>query len=135
MSSGDYIDGMKRASSDLQTAGQIRAYLAAQPAKQRAALKAIRDAIREVVPDAVNSFSYRIPGVKLDGKALVWYAGFRNHTSLYPIGDAIRRRFAAELEGYETSRGTVRFPLDKPIAIELVKRLVKARIEEVRARS
>lgn len=126
---------MKRASSDLQTAGQIRAYLAAQPAKQRAALKAIRDAIREVVPDAVNSFSYRIPGVKLDGKALVWYAGFRNHTSLYPIGDAIRRRFAAELEGYETSRGTVRFPLDKPIAIELVKRLVKARIEEVRARS
>lgn len=125
---------MKHTSSELQTAGQIRAYLAAQPAKQRLVLKAIREAIREVAPDAVDSFSYRIPGVKLDGKALVWYAGFKHHTSLYPIGDAIRRTFAAELEGYETSKGTVRFPLDEPLALDLVKRLVKARVEEVRIR-
>lgn len=127
--------GMKHTTSDLRTAGQIKAYFAAQPAKQRAVLKAIREAIREVAPDAVESFSYRIPGVKLEGKALVWYAGFKHHTSLYPIGDAIRRKFAAELDGYETSKGTVRFPLDEPLATALVKRLVKARVEEVRTRS
>ena len=85
----------------MNTAGQIRAYLAAQPPNARAVLKEIRDAIRAVAPDAVDSFSYRIPGVKLDGKALVWYAGFTHHASLYPIGDAIRKRFASELEGYE----------------------------------
>ena len=123
---------MKNTTSDLNTAGQIRAYLTAQPPKTRALLKEIRDAIRAVAPDAVDSFSYRIPGVKLDGKALVWYAGFTHHVSLYPIGDAIRKRFASELDGYETSKGTVRFPLDKPIPVALVKRLVKARVEDVR---
>ena len=125
---------MKHTASELKTAGEIRAYLAAQPPEQRAVLKAIRDAIREVAPDAVDSFSYRIPGVKLNGKALVWYAGFKHHTSLYPIGDAIRRTFAAELEGYETSTGTVRFSLDAPLPTDLVKRLVKARVDEVRTR-
>lgn len=95
-------------------------------------LKKIRDAIRAVAPDAVDSFSYRIPGVKLDGKALVWYAGFKHHTSLYPIGDAIRKRFATDLEGYETSKGTVRFPLDKPLPVALVKKLVRARVDDVR---
>ena len=123
---------MKATSVDAKTAGQIRAYLAAQPPKTRAVLKQMRDAIKSVAPEAVESFSYRIPDVKLDGKALVWYAGFRHHTSLYPIGDAIRARYSAELQGYETSKGTVRFPLDKPLPLALVKRLVKARIEQVR---
>ena len=123
---------MKNSSSELQAAGHIRAYLAAQPPAARAVLKKIRETVHAVAPDAVDSFSYRIPGAKLDGKALVWYAGFKHHTSLYPVGDAIRKRFARELDGYETSKGTVRFPLDKPLAVGLVKRLVKARVEEVR---
>ena len=124
---------MKNAANQLQTDGQIRAYFAAQPPKTRAVLKQIREAIKAVAPDAVDSFSYGIPGVKLDGKALVWYAGFTHHTSLYPIGDAIRARYRSELEGYETSKGTVRFPLDKPLPLTLVKRLVKARVEQMRS--
>ena len=123
---------MRNTASELQTAANIRAYLAAQPPATRAVLRKIRETIRAVAPDAVDSFSYRIPGVKLDGKALVWYAGFKHHASLYPIGDAIRKRFARELADYETSKGTVRFPLDKALAVGLVKRLVKARVEEVR---
>ena len=122
---------MKNTSSALQVAGEIRAYLEAQPPDVRAVLKQIREAIGAVVPDAVDSFSYRIPGVKLEGKALVWYAGFRHHTSLYPIGDAIRRQFAEELAGYETSKGTVRFPLDRKLDVALVRKLVKARLDEV----
>ena len=126
---------MKHTSAHLQVAGQIRAYLEAQPPNVRAVLKQIREAIGSIAPDAVDSFSYRIPGVKLDGKALVWYAGFKHHTSLYPIGDAIRRKFATDLEGYETSKGTVRFPLDRPIDLALVRKLVVARVEELRSRS
>ncbi len=106
--------------------------MAGQPAATRAVLKKIRGTILAAAPGAVEGFSYRIPSVKLDGKALVWYAGFKNHVGTYPIGDAIRRKYAADLEGYETSKGTVRFPLSKPLPIALVKRLVKARIEEMR---
>ena len=123
---------VRNTSGELQTKGQIREYLAAQPPATRAVLRKIRETIRAVAPDAVDSFSYRIPGVKLDGKALVWYAGFKHHTSLYPIGDAIRKRFAEELDGYETSKGTVRFQLSKPLPVGLVKRLVKARVDDVR---
>jgi len=123
---------MKKSTDKKQVAAQIRDYLAAQPREQRAALRKMREAIRSAAPGAVEGFSYRIPGMKLDGKALVWYAGFRNHTSLYPIGNAIRREFATDLEGYETSKGTVRFPLDKPLPLTLVRRMVKARAAEIR---
>lgn len=111
---------------------QIQRYFAAAPPNARKRLNEMRKLIRSVAPSAVEHFSYRIPGFRLDGQPLVWYAAFKNHTSLYPIGDAIRRDLADALEGYETSKGTVRFPLDKPLATGLVRRLVKARVAEVR---
>ena len=112
----------------------IHRYFAAQSPRARVALKKMRETILAVAPDAVEGFSYRMPAVRLDGKVLVWYAGFTNHTSLFPIGDAIRRKYAAELKGFETSKGTVRFPLDKALPVALVKRLVKARISELRSK-
>jgi uncharacterized protein YdhG (YjbR/CyaY superfamily) len=113
----------------------IAAYLAAQPPRTRVTLRKMRDVIRAAAPDGADAFSYRIPAIKLDGKALVWYAGFTNHTSLYPIGEAIRTKFAKELKAYETSKGTVRFPIDKALPVVLVKKLVKARIDEVRGKA
>ena len=117
------------------SSAQIRAYLAAQPPRTRVTLKKMRETILAAAPGAVEAFSYRIPAVKLDDQALVWYAGFTNHTSLYPIGDAIKRKYARDLAGYETSKGTVRFPLDKALPVALVKRLVKARIDQLRGRA
>ncbi len=113
----------------------IRAYLAAQPPRTRVTLRKMGEAIHAAAPGAVDGFSYRMPVVRLDGKVLVWFAGFTNHTSLFPIGDAIKRKFAAELKGYETSKGTVRFPLDKALPVTLVKRLVKARMAELRGKA
>lgn len=110
----------------------ITAYMAAQPPRTRVALRKMREIIKAAAPDGVDFFSYRMPGVKLDGKTLVWYGGFTNHTSLFPIGDAIRKKFAKELAGFETSKGTVRFPLDKAVPIALVRKLVKGRVNEVR---
>jgi uncharacterized protein YdhG (YjbR/CyaY superfamily) len=111
----------------------VREYFAAASPNARKHLKTIRDAIRAAAPGAVESFSYRIPGFRLDGKALLWYAAFKTHTSLFPIGTALVRGQPGA-KGYETAKGTIRFPLDEPPPVALIKRLVKARIAQLRER-
>ena len=122
---------MPAASSKTITA-QRREYLASLPPATRKRMNEIRDIVRGLAPDAVEVFSYRIPGFRLDGKPLVWYAAFTHLTSLYPMTASIRKAHAGALKGYKLSTGTVQFPLDEPLPVTLVTRLVKARIAEVR---
>jgi uncharacterized protein YdhG (YjbR/CyaY superfamily) len=110
----------------------VRAYFAAAPAESRRVLRSLRDLIRAAAPAAEESFTYRIPGFRLAGRPLVWYAAFTNHCSMYPISEGLARAHGIDIAGHELSKGTIRFPLGTPLPSALVKRLVKARAEEVR---
>ena len=112
---------------------QVRAYLAALPPRARRHMKEIRSLIRSVAPDATESFSYRMPGFRLDNRVFLYYAAFAAHCSLYPMGAKIRHAHTDALKGYKTSTGTIQLPLDKPLPLALMKRLIKARMAEVRS--
>jgi uncharacterized protein YdhG (YjbR/CyaY superfamily) len=106
-------------------------YLAVVPQPARSALKQIRAAIRSAVrPGATETISYGIPAFK-NKKILVWYAAFSDHCSLFPTA-AIIDAFEKELKGFSTSKGTIHFPINKPMPTALIKKLVKARVAQLK---
>jgi uncharacterized protein YdhG (YjbR/CyaY superfamily) len=116
---------MKKAASP---AGDVEAYLAAVPEPARTTLNKIRAAIRSVVPaEATEGISYGMPAFRYKG-ALVGYAAFPKHCSFFPMDPAVIVAFQDELKKYETSKGTIRFAVDKPLPAALIKKLVKARV-------
>ena len=105
-------------------------YLAAISEPARSTLYKIRAVIRSVAPEgATETISYRIPTFQYKGP-LIGYAAFANHCSLYPMSPAVLDTFRDELSRYETSKGTIRFPVDKPLSPALIRKLVKARIAQ-----
>jgi uncharacterized protein YdhG (YjbR/CyaY superfamily) len=108
-------------------------YLAETPQPARATLKEVRAAIRSVVPAETSEvLSYKIPAFKYK-EVLVWYAAFSDHCSLFPTA-AVIEKFKDELQPFRKSKGTIHFPVDKPLPATLIKKMVKARLAEVEAR-
>ena len=107
----------------------IDEYLACVPEPARTTLEKVRAVIRSAVPDAEETISYRMPVFKYKGP-LVGFAAFPNHCGFYVMSSTLLKTFKAELEGFETATGTIRFPVDKPLPAALIKRLVKARVAE-----
>jgi uncharacterized protein YdhG (YjbR/CyaY superfamily) len=122
--------GSRRAVTKVKTAPKdVDEYLASTPEPARSALKKMRAAIRSVIPaEASEVISYGIPAFKLK-KVLVWFAAFSNHCSLFPSA-AVIEMFKNELKDFSVSKGTIHFPLDKPLPIGLIKKLVKARVAQ-----
>ncbi len=109
-------------------AKDIDAYIASFPEDVRAVLEKVRATIRKAAPGAEETISYRIPTFTLNGN-LVHFAAFKNHIGFYPGPTGIEA-FKDELSAYEGAKGSVRFPLDQPIPLGLISKIVKFRVKE-----
>jgi uncharacterized protein YdhG (YjbR/CyaY superfamily) len=108
----------------------IDEYIKVFPNDVQKILERMRQAIHDAVPEAEEAISYQMPAFKVKGKNLVFFAAFKNHIGFYPIPSGIDA-FKSELSHYKTGKGSVQFPLDKPIPYDLVTRIVKFRIKEI----
>ena len=121
----------KKGMADVKTVDE---YLARVPEPARTTLNTIRAAIRSAAPpEAVEVLSYGIPAAKYRG-VLVWFAAFARHCSLFPTA-AVIEQFKEELKGFTLSKGTIQFPIDKPLPAALVKRMVQARVAQIEAKA
>ena len=109
-------------------------YIASQPEAVQGILKRVRSTIRKAVPGAEEVISYQIPTYKLRGDPVIYFAGWKQHYSLYPATDHVVAAFKDELAPYEVSKGTIRFPISEPVPVELIEGIAKVRAKEVAAR-
>jgi uncharacterized protein YdhG (YjbR/CyaY superfamily) len=119
--------------SGMNQPASVEDYLAGLPEESRAALERLRQAIRAAVPEATEGIAYQMPAFRAHGHWLVGYAAFRDHCSFFPMSTRVMEAFAAGLEPYSTSKGTIRFSTDHPLPAALVKKMVRARVEQVAA--
>lgn len=110
----------------------VSEYIASQPTEARTVLKRVRSAIQKALPRAEETISYQIPAYKLNGRALIYFAGWKRHYSLYPATRPLVAAFKNELAPYEVNdKGTIRFPLSEPVPVRLIEAIAKFRAKEV----
>ena len=107
----------------------IDEYIAQFPSDVQALLEQVRAAIRTAAPEAKEAISYQIPAFNLNGRYLIYFAGYKKHIGLYPVpgGD---EAFQQEIAAYQAGKGTLRFPLDRPIPLDLIAKVVRLRAKE-----
>jgi uncharacterized protein YdhG (YjbR/CyaY superfamily) len=113
-----------------RTPTTVDAYINGYPEGIRRVLKKMRQTIRAAAPAAVESIAYQMPAYKLNGKPLVYFAGWKTHIGFYPIPSGIER-FEKQLSRYKRAKGSVQFPLDQPIPYDLVAKIVRFRAQEI----
>ena len=105
-------------------------YLRTLPKETRATLERVRAAVRKAVPKAEEGISYQIPALKLEGSPVIYFAGWKEHYSVYPATKKVVASFKQELASYQLSKGTVRFPLAEPVPTKLIAGIAKVRARE-----
>jgi len=112
----------------------VDAYLSELTDEQRSALEKLRATVRSVAPDATDGISYAMPAFKVGGRGLCCYAAFNDHYSLFPMSKQVIADHADELGARATGKGTIRFEYGERLPVALVKKIVKARVDEVGAK-
>ena len=107
----------------------IDEYIKIFPQDVQSILERLRQTIRKAAPEAVEAISYQMPTFKLNGKSLVYFAAYKHHIGFYPVPSGIKA-FKKELSQYKTGKGSVQFPIDKPVPHDLVKKIVIFRVKE-----
>ena len=110
-------------------------YIATQPENAQTILRRVRGIIRKSVPAAEEVISYQIPAYKLNGAAVLYFAGWKQHYSLYPASDRLVKTFKDELAPYTVSKGTIRFPFSEPVPAKLIEGIAKFRAKEAADRA
>jgi len=105
-------------------------YIGVQPVAVREKLEEMREVIRKAVPEAEETISYGMPAFRLHGRIILYYAGWKQHLSLYPGNARLVAELADELTQYEVRKGTIQFPLDKPVPAKLIARIARYRAQE-----
>jgi uncharacterized protein YdhG (YjbR/CyaY superfamily) len=116
------------ASTDFQSVDE---YIASRPEQVQAILQRVRRTLRDAIPAAQEVISYQIPALRTDGGIVLYFAGWKEHFSIYPVTDALIEALGSELQSYRASKGTLRFPLDQPVPVKLIGRVAKLRAKEV----
>ena len=111
----------------------VSGYIATAPAGSRPALRQIRQAIRKAVPGVTERISYRIARFDLDGKYLLYMAGFKSHVGVYPVTSGMMAKYGKALKPYRSGAGTLRFTFDRPLPLGLIAKVAKQRVLERRA--
>jgi uncharacterized protein YdhG (YjbR/CyaY superfamily) len=115
--------------------GSVTEYLASQSPAARSALRKVRAAIRKALPKAEETLSYKIPTYRIGGKAVIYFAAWKNHYSIYPASKAMLTALKDDLVPYEIEKGTIRFPYGQSVPVALIGRIAKIRAaESTRAR-
>ena len=109
-------------------------YIASQPEAVQGVLQHVRSAVRETVPSAEEAISYQIPTYKLQRSAMLYFAGWKKHYSLYPVSDRVVAAFKDDLASHLISKGNIRFPLSQTVPVKLIERIAKFRAKEVAER-
>ena len=106
----------------------------AQPETAQAVLQLVRSTLRKALPGAEEVISYKIPAYRVHGGIVLYFAGWKEHYSLYPAGERLLRAFKDQLASYKVSKGTIRFPLSEPVPVKLIERIAKFRAGEAAQR-
>ena len=107
-------------------------YVAQCPTETQEILRTLRALIRGVAPDATEKISYGIPTFELNGTYVVYFAAWKKHIAFYPVTPGLAKSLGAEITPYRSGKGTLRFPLAKPMPLDLIRRIVALRVREVR---
>jgi uncharacterized protein YdhG (YjbR/CyaY superfamily) len=110
-------------------------YIATHPEHVQAILQRVRSTIREAVPGAEEVISYQIPAYKVVGRPVLYFAGWKQHYSLYPVTEQLVEAFKDDLAPYKVDKGTIRFPLSQPVPVKLIERIAKFRAKEAPGRT
>jgi uncharacterized protein YdhG (YjbR/CyaY superfamily) len=117
------------------SAEEVDAYLAEVDEPKRSTLQALRRTIIEIVPEAEQVISYRVPAFRVQGKIVAGFAAFQDHLSYLPFSGSVLPQLADELEAYTMTKSSLHFPVDQPLPKPLVQKLIAARLDEDSRRS